>query len=236
MAHQHQNDLSERLQLLHEFSYSDVNMRNRDSVTRTPLRNETSREIRFLDAIAAALTTGNPGDVFAATFDKRKHIELVLARNGPPTSEDIAAANEFISLIGSPTVTSAVHPFPFLMRRCGANIDQRIHNLHTTIQSTALRSDFASALDAYVPEADIRVEFPHAKLLEEYRDGSFFAVWNNLVERITDLTSQGLNAEDPFTRHRNTPHSLFTQKPLRALVSSKHSTIELSRIRIAARG
>src|ERR1700733_9855391 len=77
-------------------------------------------------------------------------------------SEDIGAANEFISLIGSPTVTSAVHLFPFLMRRCGANINKRIHNLHTTIQSTELRSDFSSALQTYVPEANILVEFPVA--------------------------------------------------------------------------
>jgi hypothetical protein len=188
------------------------------------------REVRFLDAIAAALTTGKPGDVVATTFDKPERVELVLAKNGPPTSEDIhlGAANEFTSLIGNPTVTSAVHVFPFLMRRCGANIDKRIHSLHTTIQSTEMRSDFMSALQAYVPEADIRVEFPVAKLLEEYGDGSFFTVWNNLVETITDLTSQGLNAEDPFPRHKNTPHSLFMQTPLCALVSSKHLTIALS--------
>lgn len=196
-----QNNLSEQLQLLHECNYSDVNMRNRGP-TRTPLRSDNAKgnhENRFLDAIAAALTSGQPGDVVAATFDKRQHIELVLAKNGPPTSEDIGAANEFISLIGSPAVTRAAHLFPFLMRRCGANIDKRIHNLHTTIQSAELRSDFASALQAYVPEADIRVEFPVANLLEEYRDGSFFTVWSNLVETITDLTSQGLNAEDPLS-------------------------------------
>src|SRR5258707_1926021 len=72
----------------------------------------TNREVRFLDAIVAALTTGNPGDVLVAAFDKPKHTELILVKNGPPPSEDIVAANELISLIRSPTVADAVDLFP----------------------------------------------------------------------------------------------------------------------------
>jgi hypothetical protein len=85
---------------------------------------DTSRDIRFLDTIAVALTTGKPGDIFAAALDKREHVQLVSAKNGPPTSEDVAAANEFISVIGSPTIADAMDLFPFLLWRCGANIDK----------------------------------------------------------------------------------------------------------------
>ena len=83
------------------------------------------------------------------------------------------------------------------------NINKRIQNLHTSIQSRELRSDFTSALQGYVPEADIRVEFPGpgAKLrLGRYGDEapSFATVWRDLVKTITDETSHGLNAEDPL--------------------------------------
>ena len=59
---------------------------------------ETNRDIRFLDTIAVALTTGKPGDVFVAALDKHlhEHVQLVLAKNGPP---DVAAANELYMLI-----------------------------------------------------------------------------------------------------------------------------------------
>ena len=46
------------------------------------------------------------------------------------------------------------------MQRCGENINKRIPKLHASVQSAELRSDFTLALRAYVPEADIRVEFP----------------------------------------------------------------------------
>ena len=43
----------------------------------------TNRDVRLLDAIAyIALTTGNPGDVLAAVFNKRQHIWLFLAKGG----------------------------------------------------------------------------------------------------------------------------------------------------------
>ena len=89
--------------------------------------------------------------------------------------------------------------FPFLIRRCGANIDKRIHNLHTSIRDTELRNDFMLAMQAYVPEADIRVEFPVAdKFLGDYGDAlpPFAAVWGDFVEMITDRTAQGLDAQD----------------------------------------
>ncbi|KAF8313505.1 uncharacterized protein EI90DRAFT_552276 [Cantharellus anzutake] len=107
MANNNQINLSEQLQLLHELNYSDLHMPYGTHSNKATREYGTNREVRFLDAIAAALTTGNPGDVFAAAFDKRGHVEVVLAKNGPLTPEDIAAANELMSLIGDPTVAES---------------------------------------------------------------------------------------------------------------------------------
>lgn len=131
-------------------------------------------------------------------------MQLVLAKNGPPTPDDVAAANEFISLIG--VVSNAVDLFPFLFRRCGANIDKRIRNLHTSIRDEELRKDFTLALKAYEPEADITAEFPGADwLLGKYGDAAppIATVWGDFVEKITNSTAQGLNAGD-FSKSKYT--------------------------------
>jgi len=204
MADNYQNNLSEQLQLLHELRYSDLDMPYQGSGIHSNKMSRdqgTNDEVRLLDAIAVALTTGKAGDVFAAAFDKREHFVLVLAKNGPPTPTDTAAANELFSLIAKPGVTNALHLFPFLIRRCGANINKRIRKLHASIQSTELRSAFASALQTYVPLADIQAEFPGPRENYPsgmYKDGSFHTVWNFLVEDITVKTSSGLNLEEPL--------------------------------------
>ena len=62
-----QINLSERLQLLHELghSYPVYGVR----------RSQANLDIRFLDTIALALTTGKPGEFFAAALDTREHIQ-----------------------------------------------------------------------------------------------------------------------------------------------------------------
>ena len=40
-----------------------------------------------------SLTTGKPGDVISAAFDRRQGLCLVLAKNGAPTAEDNATRN-----------------------------------------------------------------------------------------------------------------------------------------------
>jgi len=146
-----QRNLSEQLQLLNELQYSDSDMPWHQGHSGHSYRQsrDTNREARLLDTIAVALTTGNPGEVFAAAFDKREQMQLVLAKNGPPTPDDIAAARELISLIGSPAVLDVMDIFPFLLRRCGVNINRRIHKIHTSIQDGELRNDFTLALEAY---------------------------------------------------------------------------------------
>jgi hypothetical protein len=200
MDNNDQRNLSEQLQLLHELQYSDSSGMPHQSHSgySNRMSRDTSRDARLLDTIAVALTTGNPGEVFAAAFDKREQMQLVLAKNGPPTPDDIAAAREFFSLIGSPAILSAVDIFPFLIRRCVANINKRIHNLHTFIQDGELRNDFTLALEAY-PGGDINAEFPGADgLLGDYGDvvPPFATVWGNFVEDLADITAQGLDAGD----------------------------------------
>lgn len=80
----YQRQISEQLLLLHELQYSDPNMRDYDDVLRTGRHfrhSDAHRDVRFLDTIALALTTGKPGEVFAAAFDKREQMQLVLAKN-----------------------------------------------------------------------------------------------------------------------------------------------------------
>ena len=153
MARNDQSNLSERLQLLLELGYSDLNMPYQAFRVYSNKRSrdlDTNRDIHFLDTIAVALTTGKPGDVFSAALDKQGHVQLVLAKNGPPTSEEVAAANELFSFIGSPTVVDAMDLFLFLLRRCGANIDKRIHSLQCVYpKHTDFRDDFRLALQTY---------------------------------------------------------------------------------------
>jgi hypothetical protein len=198
-----QGTLSERLQLLHELSYSDLDMPYQGAGTHSNKASrdfDTHRDVRLLDTIAVALTTGKPGDVFAAAFDRRQHMALVLAKNGPPTPEDTEAADELISLIGNPAVQDATHLLPFLFKRCGENIEKRIYNLHKSLQE--MRGDFRLALQTYIPAASIQAEFPDADLLDwllrEYGDTvpPFSIVWEDLVETIIEDTAHGLYPED----------------------------------------
>ena len=133
MDNNNQRNISEQLQVLREMLYQGASTRSNKR------SRDTNRDLRLLDTIAVALTTGNPGDVFAASFNKRKQMQLVLVKNGPPIPEDVAAATELTSLIGSPMVSDAMDLFPFLMRRCGANINKRIHNLHMQSSATTSR-------------------------------------------------------------------------------------------------
>jgi hypothetical protein len=89
-------------------------------------------------------------------------MQLVLEKNGSPTPGDMGSATELISLIGSSAVSYAMRHFPLLTRRCGANINKRIRNLHTSIRGP--HHDFSSALEEYEPGADVTAEFPSAGL------------------------------------------------------------------------
>ena len=202
MSRNDQSNLSEHLQLLYELGYSDLDVPYQTSGVHSNKRSQgldINHDIHFLDTLAIALTTGEPGDVFTAALDKNKHVQLVLAKNGHPTSEDVAAANKLISLLESPTITDVYDLFPFLYRRCGTNINKQIHSLHMSIQNTELHNDFRLALQTYVPLSDIHAEFPGAEtILEMYGDAipPFTIVLEDLVEMITNETVHGLDADN----------------------------------------
>lgn len=95
MDNNDQRNLSEQLQLLHELQYSDLDMSHQGHSAHSHRRSRDSdRDARLLDTIALALTTGNPGEEVAAAFDKGEQMQLVLAKNGPPTPDDVEAARE----------------------------------------------------------------------------------------------------------------------------------------------
>jgi hypothetical protein len=131
-----QEQFSEQLQLLARFLYSDLHMPYSGAgyQTNKHLRSpDTNHDIRILDTISVALTTGESGDVYAAAFDKKSHLALVLAKNGAVTSEDTDAADTLVSLLSS--ATSAEGFYPFLIGRCKLNIEKRINNVRDTIEA-----------------------------------------------------------------------------------------------------
>jgi hypothetical protein len=152
-----QSLLSERFLLLQQLGYRDLSYyRSRmDWLLSWKCRREAHRDLRVLDTIAATLATGSSGDVYAAAFDKHQHLRLVLAKNGSPTQEDRAAANELISLIQNPETNDWGDLLPFLIKRCGENINHRITTLAASI-TTPLRDAFSVALRYHEPNADIR--------------------------------------------------------------------------------
>jgi len=128
-----QEQLSENFHLLTHFLYSDLDMPYSGAgfLTSKHLRSaDTKLEIRLLDTISVALTTGRPGDVYAAAFDKRSHLALVLA---PVTPDDVVAAETFITLLS--TATTAQTLYPFLFGRCKSNIEKSINNVRDTIEA-----------------------------------------------------------------------------------------------------
>jgi len=201
-----QRRLSEQLTLLEAIQYSDLGQPYRDAgihsnqAERDP---ETHHDVRLLDTIALLLATGEPGDVFAAAFDRRsKPVELVLAKNGLPTSRDIAAADKLLSLIASPTIPVRAF-FRFLLDRCGTNVNKRIASLHQSIQDNKLRADFALKLEQYHSEPNIALEFPVTNgLLAQFHQDSFAKVWSNLIEDMTDVSAEALDAQDEVQSSR----------------------------------
>ena len=215
---------SEQLLLLHELSKSDLNVPYSATV-------RSHKDSRDLDAIAVALNTGKPGDAFAAAFDKRQDLQLVLAKNGPLNPEDMAAADELLSLIGNPAIDTAMDIFPFLLRRCGVNINKRIHKLHTSLQ--VIRDDFTLELNTYTPIANIEIEFPNMPL-EDYKDvvPPIRIVLDRLVDRILVNTTQGLDPENINASKRTygnlfiDAYILYHSRFLATLVDSRNMNID----------
>jgi OTT_1508-like deaminase len=159
-----QKHLSEALRLLHEFRYSDLNMpyQSAGAQSNKDIREpNTHADMRVLDMIAVCLTTGKPGDVVAAAFDKHEGITLVLAKNGDVLPADYTATTTFLSALTR--ARGWIDLLPFLVRHSKENLDKRIRNLHQSI--TDLNNDLRSAA-AQHPFQTMEEEFPRS---ERYR-------------------------------------------------------------------
>src|ERR1700736_2415239 len=153
-----QTRLSEELRLLHKFCYSDLDLpyQSAGAHSNKDIRDPgTHADLRMLDVIAVCLTTGNPGDVVAAAFDKRERITLILAKNGDVLPADSTATTTFLSALT--TARGWIDLLPFLVRYTKKNMDKRIRNLHQSI--TDLYDDLRSAAAQHSFET-MEEEFP----------------------------------------------------------------------------
>ncbi|KAF8804720.1 hypothetical protein BYT27DRAFT_7194329, partial [Phlegmacium glaucopus] len=155
-----QEHLSEALRLLHEFRYSDLDMpyQSAGAQSNKDIREpSTHTDMRVLDMIAVCLTTGKPGDVVAAAFDKHEGITLVLAKNGDVLPADYAATATFLSALAK--ASGWIDLLPFLVRHSKENLDKRIRNLHQSIID--INNDLQSAV-AQHPFRTMEEEFPRS--------------------------------------------------------------------------
>ncbi|GBE79900.1 hypothetical protein SCP_0211020 [Sparassis crispa] len=169
-----QTSLSEKLQLLQELSYSILDLPSKGAKVRSNSEirySRTKSEILILDVIAICLTTGEPGDVVAVAFDRREHLSLVLAKNGPPTLEDELATRNLISAITDPEVAYATDIFYTPLSRCRVNMEKRMNNLHQSISHFGVYSRKGESKST---TKSIEEEFPgstpvSARELQRYR-------------------------------------------------------------------
>ncbi|KIN97287.1 hypothetical protein M404DRAFT_1006167, partial [Pisolithus tinctorius Marx 270] len=197
-----QSRLSEQLQLLDQFGYS--NIERFVGVGQHSNKNMRNRTIRILETIAAALTTGNPGEVFAAAFDSRNTLTLVLAKNDCVTDEDNRAVRRLFNAITAPETQDAYDVLPFLLSRCGRNMEKRVTKMHDAV--TAFSHDLDMVLRDYQPLDSIEDEFPKSEVYREKKYGgkriSSTQMMRDLLADITrtarDFNSQSLSAKDLY--------------------------------------
>ncbi|RDB16083.1 hypothetical protein Hypma_007331 [Hypsizygus marmoreus] len=157
---QSQTRLSEELLLLQELGFSDIYVHDFPAVFR--YRNsgdsDTDSDLRLLEVITAYLTTGNPGDVVAAAFDKREQICLVLAKSLTIGSADYVATRAF--LLALRNADTWIDLYPFLATHCKRNVDKRVRKLNESI--TDLFDDLQLAATEY-RFYDIENQFPRSR-------------------------------------------------------------------------
>ncbi|KAI6143248.1 hypothetical protein BKA82DRAFT_4184288 [Pisolithus tinctorius] len=149
--------LSEQLQLLNHFGYSDlqVHMPSKGVSQESDDNVHANTPIRLLETIAVALTTGKPGEVFATAFDRRKGLTLVLAKNDIVTVEDHQAVRDLFNVLTAATTKDARDVFPFLFARCRMKIEKRVRKM--------CEAD-------YEPSPSIEDEFPDSA---QYREDKY---------------------------------------------------------------
>jgi hypothetical protein len=80
--------------------------------------------------VIQCLTTGDPGDVVAAAFNKREDISLVLAKNGQVTAADYNVTRFFLPALMAATDWIDLLRIPqFLVNHGKTDMDKRIRSL-----------------------------------------------------------------------------------------------------------
>ncbi|KAI6165296.1 hypothetical protein EDD17DRAFT_1894726 [Pisolithus thermaeus] len=169
------------LQLLNQLA---PQQHQRDCHQLTTEDSYTNDALQLLDVITVALTTGNPGEVFAAAFDGCQGLTLVLAKNSVVTIEDDRAVHNLFTVITASTTKDVDDVLPFLLSHCQANMEKRIQKMGESV--AALLHDLEEVLQGYYPSRFIREEFPRSG---QYRKGmhasSFLQMIQHLLKQLT---------------------------------------------------
>ncbi|KAI5991031.1 hypothetical protein EDC04DRAFT_2911726 [Pisolithus marmoratus] len=189
-----QTCLSEKLQLLDFFSYSDLSKIHGLCGFYNMCTDSTA--LCLLNTIAVALTTGKPGEVFATAFDKCQGLTLILAKNDIVTIEDDQAVHGLFNALTASTTKDARDVLPFLFSHCQANIRKRIRKMGESVAT--LSHDLKEILKDYKPSLSIEEEFPHSTQYHKNMQlPSFLQMMSGLMEEviaiIQDTNSGGIN-------------------------------------------
>lgn len=162
--------LSEQLQLLNHFGYSDlqVHMPSKGVSQESDDNVHANTPIRLLETIAVALTTGKPGEVLATAFDRREGLALVLAKNDVVTVEDHQAVRDLFNVLTATTTKDARNVFPFLFARCRMKIEKRVRKMCEVV--AAFLHDLEQVLKDYEPSPSVEDEFPDSA---QYREDKY---------------------------------------------------------------
>ncbi|KAI6096030.1 hypothetical protein EDD16DRAFT_1733155 [Pisolithus croceorrhizus] len=164
------------LQLLNQLA---PQQHQRDCHLLTTEDSYTNDALQLLDVITVALTTGNPGEVFAAAFDGCQGLTLVLAKNSVVTIEDDRAVHNLFTAITASTTKDA-------------NMEKRIQKMGESV--AALLHDLEEVLQGYKPSRFIHEEFPRSG---QYRKGmhasSFLQMIQHLLKQLT-MMIQDINS------------------------------------------
>ncbi|KAH7885619.1 hypothetical protein F5I97DRAFT_1420620 [Phlebopus sp. FC_14] len=185
--------LTEGLQLLRQFGVSDL-LRSCKGV----LVNDDLDHV-ILDAIALTLMTGKPGEAFAAAFDKRQGIMLVLAKNGPVTEEDSHTVRDLIKTITATTTQSVVDVYPFLLSRGRKSIKKQTGEILKAADEFSHDINAIFDSDRYIPKPTVEEEFPDSACYRrhKYPDGVEPSYAQMMRDLLADLKLVAARTDSP---------------------------------------
>ncbi|KAH7884098.1 hypothetical protein F5I97DRAFT_1831622 [Phlebopus sp. FC_14] len=164
--------IAQHLQLLHQFGYSDPNILY-EGVFYRDRNNKWNRDaltaVRVLDAITLTLMTDRPGEAFAAAFDNRHKLTLVLAKDSPVTDEDDQIVRELIQTIAASSTKYAIDVYPFLLSRCRKSIEKQARKILKAVDQFSPDIDAVLKEHKYTPQPTLEAEFPKSEIYRHAR-------------------------------------------------------------------